>query len=207
MATTQQTPKYVLFVDWETTGALFGGDSTVDYQGISIGAVVADAATWEEVDSFYTLVKFDGSKYKWTDQAEKIHGLSREKLEAEGLSQPDAATAFLEFLFPYFGTSKIMFGGHNEEFDRRFTNQLMNSAGIEFSIENTNTQEIHIPVHHVTLNSASLGFAAFGLYKSNLLFEAVGNEARGEHNALEDARQSLSVFRLVNGICKEFMNG
>lgn len=200
MAKKQITPDYVLFVDWETTGATFGGDSSKEFQGISIGAVVAKTDTWEEVDNFYSLVKFDSSKFKWTEEAAKIHGLSMEKLEKEGYSQEDVATAFLEFIFKYFGTGKVMFGGHNEEFDRRFTNQLFNSVGIEFSIEKSGQFETHIPVHHVTINTASLGFVTFRLFKSDLLFTALGTPERAEHNALDDARAALNVCATIKAV-------
>lgn len=193
----QQTPQFALIVDWETTGALFGGDSSIDYQGIAIGAIVARTSDWTEVDSFYRLIKFDETKFKWTEGAEAIHGLSRDHLEANGISQAQAAEEFFEFIFKYFNTTKIMFGGHNEEFDRRFTNQLMNSVGVEFSIEKSGKFETHIPLHHVTLNTASAGFIALQLFKSDLLFDAVGVEARGKHNALDDARACLSVMQAI----------
>ena len=207
MATTQQTPDYALFVDWETTGATFGGDSTIKYQGIAVGAVVVSTKDFSEVDSFYSLVQFDDSKYEWTEGAEKIHGLSREHLLQNGLPQQQVAENFLEFVFKYFGTSKIMFGGHNDEFDRRFTNQLMNSIGVEFSIENSGKYDVHVQLHHVTLNTACVGFANFGLFKSDLLFDMVGIPKRGDHNALDDARAAVAVVRTVRAITKEVLNG
>ena len=207
MATKQQTPEFVLITDWETTGALFGGDSSIDYQGISLGAVIARTSDWSEVAAFERHIKFNPAKYQWTEGAEKIHGLSREFLEQNGVSQEQAAEEFLEFLFKYFGTSKIMFGGHNEEFDRRFTNQLFNSVGIEFSIEKTGKFETHIPLHHVTINTAGIGFVNFGLFKSDLLFTAVGVEERGQHKAIDDARAALQVMQVSHLAVKAALNG
>ena len=207
MAKPQQTPEFVLFADWETTGATFGGDSTIDYQGISLGAVVARTSDWSEVAAFERFIKFNPAKFKWTEEAEKIHGLSREFLDQNGVTQEQAAEEFLEFLFKYFGTSKIMFGGHNEEFDRRFTNQLFNSVGIEFAIEKSGKFETNIPLHHVTINTAGIGFVNFGLFKSDLLFSAVGVAERGLHSAIDDARAALQVVQVSNLAVKAALNG
>lgn len=205
--TVQNTPDFALFVDWETTGATFGGDSTIDYQGISVGAVVARTSDWSEVASFERLIKFNPQKYKWTEGAQKIHGLTIEHLEQHGVSQAQAAEDMLEFIFKFFGTSKIMFGGHNEEFDRRFTNQLFNSVDIEFSIEHSGKFQAHVPLHHVTINTAGLGFVNFGLFKSDLLFDKVGVPQRGKHNALDDARAALQVVQVSNLAIKAALNG
>lgn len=207
MAKPQQTPDFVLFADWETTGATFGGDSSIDYQGISLGAVVARTSDWTEVGAFEQLIQFNADKYKWTDEAERIHGLSREHLAANGVPQEQAAENFLEFLFKYFGTGKIMFGGHNEEFDRRFTNQLFNSVGIEFAIEKSGKFETNIPLHHVTINTAGIGFVNFGLFKSDLLFTAVGVPERGIHRAIDDARAALQVVQVSNLAVKAGLSG
>ena len=96
--TKQNTPQFGLCVDWETSGATFGGDSTIDYQGLSFGAVVFDLKTFEPVDTLYREIKYDPTKYKWTAEAQAIHGMSIEYLEENGVSQEDAAADFLEFI-------------------------------------------------------------------------------------------------------------
>ena len=192
-----------LCIDWETSGACWGGDSSVDYQGISFGAIVFNAETFEPIEKIHIYVKFDKSKYKWTEQAEKIHGLSQEFLEENGVSQSEAATILAELILKYWGPdSKVLFLGHNPEFDRRFTNQLLNSIDIEFSVEKSGKFDSRIEVFHVVLDTSALGFITMGLYKSDLLFERMGFPDRGDHNALVDAEQTLATCQII----REAMN-
>lgn len=199
--TKQQTPQYGLCMDWETTGATWGGDSTVDYQGISFGVIVFDAKTFDEIEKFYVEIQYD-EKYKWTEGAEKIHGLSKEHLAKNGISQEDAAIKLAELILKYWGPDgKIMFLGHNTEFDRRFTNQLMNSIDIEFSVERRQPHlSSWIQLHHVVLDTSSAGFIALGLFKSDLLFDFIGFEERGAHNALTDAEQTLGTCKAIKAL-------
>lgn len=178
--------KYSLWIDWETTGADFdSGLTTKKYQGISFGAVIASNDTFEEVASLYRELKFDETKYQWTGGAEKVHGLSREHLAEHGVNREDALHDLLEFIQQYLGTTgKIMIGGQNVWFDLDFTNQLT-----------TDCAGFNLDWHHVKLETSALGFITTGIYKSNDLFPLFGAEARGKHNALDDARQALAVAR------------
>jgi hypothetical protein len=197
---TQQTPQYGLCMDWETSGATWGGDSSKDYQGLSFGAIVFDAKTFEEVEKIYVEIKYN-PKWKWSAEAEAIHGMSKEYLEENGISQEDAAIALAEFILKYWGPdSKVMFMGHNAEFDRRFTNQLLNEIEIEFSVEKQTQFTSWIQLHHVVLDTSPLGFVAVGLFKSDLLFEKMGFEQRGDHNALQDAEQTLATAKGIRDL-------
>jgi DNA polymerase III epsilon subunit-like protein len=189
--------KVGLCIDWETSGAIWGGDSSKEFQGISCGAIVFDVKTFDPVEELYLEIKHN-PKWKWSDEAEKIHGLSREYLEQNGVTQEEAAMALAELILKYWGTdSKVMFLGHNPEFDRRFTNQLLNEIDIEFSVEASGKFDSRIDVFHVVLDTSALGFITLGLYKSHLLFEKIGFEERGDHNALEDARQTLMTCKVM----------
>ena len=179
--------KYALVIDWETTGSNFGGDSSIDYQGIAFGAVVADTTTWDPVETLYVELHFDESKYKWTDGAEKIHGLSRDYLEAFGVPREEALAMLLELLLKYWAPgSKIMLIGHNAGFDADFTSQLFRDFGLE--------ENLHL--HHVMPDSSALAFVLIGDYKSDIVFEKLAfAEKRKEHNALDDALICLTVLR------------
>lgn len=203
MKTKQPENKFGLCIDWETSGADWGKDSSINYQGLSFGAIVFNAETFEEVQSLHVYVKFDASKYKWSPEAEAIHGMTKEFLEANGVDREEAAVMLAEIILKYWGpNTKVMLAGHNTEFDRRFTNQLLNSIGIEFSVEKETDLESWIQLHHVMIDTSSTGFVAFGIYKSDLLFQKIGFEERGKHNALTDAQQTLltckSIRELVN---------
>lgn len=196
--TKQVTPQLALCIDWETSGATWGGDSSKEFQGLTFGAVVFNTQTFEVVETLYREIKFKDT-FKWSEEAQKIHGKSQEYLAEHGVEQEEAAADLLELILKFWGPSnKVMFLGHNPEFDRRFTNQLTKSVGIEFSVEASGEPcDGRIELHHVLLDTSALGFITMGLFKSDLLFEAVGLEARGEHNALDDALYTVETCKRI----------
>jgi len=182
--------KYGLAIDWETTGSNWGGDSTVDYQGIAYGAVIFDTDTFEPVKTLYREMHFDSTKYKWTEGAQKVHGITQEHLAAHGISREEALADLLELIAEFIGTeSKILFLGHNCDFDIDFTNQLARDFGIA------------LKVHHVKIDTSGLGFATIGRYKSDDVFRFFESEERAKvHNALDDALMALNVVKSVKGL-------
>lgn len=182
--------KFGLAVDWETTGSNFGGDSTVDYQGIAYGAVIFDTETFEPVKTLYRELHFDESKYKWTEGAEKIHGLSREHLQLHGVPREEGLADLLELIAEFIGTeSKILFLGHNVDFDIDFTNQLASDFGIKLKI------------HHVKIDTSGMAFAMIGEYKSDKVFAFFEGEERAEqHNALDDCLMALNAVKCMKAL-------
>lgn len=200
----QVTPQYGLCIDWETTGSVFGGDSSIDYQGIQFGAIVFSTKDFSPIEKLKVDIKFDDTKFKWSKEAEAIHGITREYLDEHGISQEEAAGMLLELILKYWGpNSKVMFLGHNPEFDRRFTNQLTMALDVEFSVERKTKSEGWIQLHHVLLDTSAAGFITMGLYKSDLLFEAMGFADRGSHDALQDAEQTLSTCANIRLLINE----
>lgn len=197
--------KYSLFLDWETSGANFKltyPEQAEQYQGIQLGLVIADNETFNEVDSLKLNIKFD-PKYKWEEGAQKVHGISREFLEENGVSREDAAIEVIEFILKYFqkdtlfmlsdgpidrNSSRICFGGHNLGFDIAHFKALL--AVVGFGVDD----------HHVKLDSAMIGFHATGMYKSDDLFQLFGADKRGDHDALQDTRQALAVARGIKNL-------
>ena len=176
--------KYALVLDFETTGSSFGGDSSVDYQAISFGAVITDTETWEPVATLYREMHFDDTKYKWTDGAEKIHGLSRAHLAEHGVPREEALADLLELIIEYIGSQgKILLVGHNVEFDRSFLHQLANDF------------DVPLVLHHVMIDTSGMGFVMIGKYKSNDVFDFFCGERAATHNALDDALMCLTVVR------------
>jgi len=190
-------PKFILCIDWETSGTEFSSfeDTFKKFQGISFGAIIADASTFEPIETLYREIIFDSSKYNWTIEAEKIHGISREHLSKFGITQEDAAIDLASLVLKYFGTEKVMVAGHNVEFDIHCTRQLLEQFNVMFR------------VFHVKLDTASTGFATLGEYKSNIVFDVLGDEKRiGAHNALQDALITLSVLKNIKQIFQIGMN-
>jgi DNA polymerase III epsilon subunit-like protein len=184
--------KYCLLLDWETSGSDFNGDSTKSYQGISFGAVIASTETFEPVETLYRELHFDDTRYKWTSEAEAIHGLSREHLAANGVPREEALADLLDLIIRYVGPgNKIMFGGHNVMFDIDFTQQLAGDFGIV------------LPVHHVMLETSGTAFICIGEYKSDKVFEFFTGEVRGAHNALDDALMALETMRNIRALINQ----
>jgi DNA polymerase III epsilon subunit-like protein len=188
-------PARGICIDFETSGYLppreidghFIGYAD-KHQGISIGAVIFDVQTFEELDSFYVEMKFN-PKYEWSDGAEKIHGLTREHLEKFGLSQEDAAVEFMNFLLQHFlPDEELLIMGHNKDFDISFLHAWLEPLGIMPKI------------WYRGINTVDIGIVCFGIAKSDQLFDHIGLEKRKDHNSLEDARYTLEVCKIVRTI-------
>ncbi len=195
------TPSHILVIDWETTGAEFGLPATEiakKYQGISLGLIVANFHTLEEVYSDYFVINYEPHKYVWTDRAEEIHGMSRQFLSEHGVSREEAIERVLTPILEYWGPKGIIvFGAHNAAFDMAFLEeQILKPAGVKLEF------------HQAKLDTAVLGMILLGNGKSDFVFDLLGGtEQRGDHNALEDARLCLASMRTAKQLFNEILNG
>lgn len=179
----------IIAVDVETSGFSKGDDITLNYQIVSIGLIIADK-NFKEIDSFYCEIKWNGIS-EWDKYAEKIHGLSKEYLDANGLDEEDAVFAITEFLLKHIEPDEYIF----------FLGQNPRNFDVPFFTKLTNKHDVHFKIAHRTVDSFSIGFAAFGAQNSDELF-GMFYDTRKEHNALDDARMSLGVCRRVKKIIK-----
>jgi len=159
--------------------------------------VIFDTETFEPVETLYRELHFDDTKYKWSMEAERIHGLSREHLAAHGVPREEGLRDLLELILNYIGTeSKIMFLGHNVDFDIDFTMQLAKDFGVT------------LKAHHVKLETSGAGFITIGKYKSNDVFEFFTGKVReGNHNALDDALMALETVRNMRALMTAALRG
>lgn len=189
----------LLCVDTETSGIAFGQDnpsydsiSKKRYQIVSIGLIVVDAVTLKSIDELYLEIKWDGVS-DWSKQAELIHGLSIEYLENHGIEREDAVAEICNLILDHFGYNiPINVMGNNVMFDIQFLKALCRSEGIELKVSNR------------IYDSNSVGFAMFGTYDSDELFEIIGGK-RNLHNSLDDARLSLKVFQTVKQLSDQLL--
>ena len=186
MSAKPSIPKFALAIDWETSGYSLPAYAA-QHQGISFGAVVFDLSSLTPIEELYCEVKFD-PKYKWDDGAEKIHGLSREYLQKHGIDQEEAAMELGALILKYFSDGKVMLLGHRVWFDEAFTDQLMQSAGLEIKYD------------PIRLDSAAIGVLFLELQRSDDIFDAVGLPPRAEHNALEDVIYTIETLRKLKEI-------
>lgn len=203
--------KHLLAIDCETTGLCFGNDNPVynsttgeRHQTVSWGLIVADSETLKPVEELYVEIKWnDESKRQRKENpnfgkgAEKIHGLTYEYLEKNGIEEEEALVKIGELILKYWGpTVSIRTLGHNVHlFDLQFLRDLFEKHGINLKFGN----------RHYDTNSS--GFMTFGTWNSDELFEAVGFDARGSHNALADAHMALETARIIRMLFKRCLDG
>ncbi len=183
---------FVLVLDTETTGTSFSSyeETFKKYQAIQFGAIIATSDTFEEVASLEFRVRYD-PKYEWSKEAEAIHGITKEDLEKTGLSNEDAAAELAGFILDHFGTSKVLFAGHNPWFDIWAMRQLLEPYSVMPEL------------FHVILDTSALGFITCGRHRSSDLFEFFLGKRAEKHNALDDARMTLTVMRTVRLLMNE----
>lgn len=181
---------YGLAIDFETTG--FSLPNYAErHQGISFGAIIFDMRTFESIDAIYHEIKFK-SNYSWAPKAEEIHGLSKEHLEEHGITQEEAALELLTLIHKYCGSDPIVLLGHRVNFDRAFIDQLVA------------TQHMEVKYNPTVIDTSALSTVFLETPYSNDLFQMLGFEARGKHNALEDIMMTLESVRIFK---EHFMNG
>lgn len=175
-------PTFGLAIDWETSGYSYP-DYASKHQGISFGAIVFDVKTLDPIESLYREIKFDGSKYEWSEGAQKVHGLSREHLVANGVTQEQAALELCNMIVKYSADGDIILLGHRVYFDKAFTQQLTESQGI------------YLNYHPIMFDSCSMGTLLLEASKSDEVFSLMGLPPRGAHNSLEDITYTLASIK------------
>jgi hypothetical protein len=200
MSTIQGKPRgyfeKILAMDCETTGLAvnrddpsFNPDTGEEYQSVSWGFIVANAQTLQPIEKMYLEIQWNGTSV-WDSRAQKIHGLSKEHLQQNGFTELEAVEAIGTLIMKHWGpTVRIGTLGHNvATFDLWFLKRLFRRHGIELSFGS----------RHV--DTSSIGFVNWNVFTSDQLFEAVGFDARGDHNALADAEMSLDAARMTKEI-------
>lgn len=191
--------KYVLACDCETTGLFYDCDNKAynaqtgeHYQSIAWGFIVADAQTLEPVETLYLEIKWDGEAL-WDENAEEVHGLSKQYLKQNGIT-PLQASEQIEVLTKKYWKhyEPICLLGHNVySFDSWFLNHLMESNGKKLRISGR------------SIDTFSLGKIALGAFNSSQLFEQLGLGNRGVHNALEDTEMALASAKQIKAMCQK----
>lgn len=172
--------KYGLCFDTETSNS--------DYKtgmALSFGLIIFNTKTYEALDSLYIEVKFD-DRFKWSEEAYQVHGLSKEYLNKKGMSREDAAVEIGQFLYKYFQTENFIVAGQFTNFDINFMKQLLDEFEIPFNY------------HHCIIDMSNLYYVLMGSYKSDSIFDFLGFDIRDKHDALEDAYLTLEAIKLAS---------
>jgi DNA polymerase III epsilon subunit-like protein len=190
----------VLAMDCETSGLNHKSDDPSDgYQAVSWGLIVADAATLSIIDKLYVEIKWNGLS-KWDSKAELVHGLSIDHLNKNGLSEDDAIVEIANFIYKHWDPESefssqrcVRCLGHNvATFDVWFMRRLFRQYELKFVTGNR------------FIDTSTLGWAVFKCFDSDQVFDIVGVK-RNAHNALEDAKASLTVVRAVRAMARELL--
>lgn len=185
--------QFLLAMDCETSGMFFNNDdpsynpkTQQTFQSVSWGLIVADALTFNPIESKYIEIKWNGESL-WSKKAEQIHGLSLEHLEKYGITEEEAVVEISELILKYWGPEgNIRCLGHNvTTFDLWFLKRLTRKFDIDFKFGN----------RHIDVWSA--GFATVGAYNSDDLFETFNYQRSHTHNALDDARFALQSIQAI----------
>jgi oligoribonuclease (3'-5' exoribonuclease) len=179
-------PSFGLAIDWETSGYSLP-NYAAKHQGISFGAIIFDVRTLKPIEQLYREIKFD-PKYQWNMGAQNIHGITQEHLEKNGITQEEAAFELVGMVSKYMGTSEVMLLGHRVHFDKAFTIQLLDAAGLAFTY------------HPTSIDSCAIATALMELTYSEDIFATLGLPPRGKHNSLEDIQYTLESVKRI----KEF---
>jgi len=201
---------YIFAADCETTGLCFKNydynenvvhnpKSGEHHQALSWGLMVVDAATFEVKDEAYFMVKPNENSLRqraadknFGRKAEQIHKLTFEKLEAEGMDESDVVVEIGKLIVKYFGTDNaIKLLGHNVMFDMQFLRELFQRHGINIKFGTR------------IFDSNSLSYGTVGAWNSDDLFSTMGFTHRETHNALEDIRLTVEMFRIISTLWKK----
>jgi len=194
-----------LAMDTETTGLCFKSDSPVynprtgeRHQTVSWGFIVTDTETFLPKEELYVEIKWNESSIKQREEnpnfgkkAEEVHGLTKEYLDSNGVTEEEAIVQIGNLIIRNWGPeSSIVSLGHNVgTFDLPFIRDLMSRYDVPLTFGGRN------------IDSFSVGLATIKSFTSDALFDTMGViEHRGKHNALDDAKFALESVRRINTI-------
>lgn len=190
LKTNNKIGKYVLSMDCETSGTTLGpfDESVKQYQAVSFSFVIFEYESLKEVDCLHVIIKYDDKKYKWSTEAEKIHGLSKEFTKINGVDFDTACEIIVNFLIKWFDyNSHIHVTGHNVEFDIAFLTAILDKNGLMFKVGKK-------------FDTSTTAGIVMGVTRSNELYDVLGFQTRAEHNSLEDARYNVKVWRALRSV-------
>lgn len=190
-------------IDLETSGLFYANQSNnpaynplngEHFQIVSCGIIIAKFETLEIVEKKYFEVKHNGQSL-WTPEAEAVHGLSKEHLEKNGISEEDLLYELGSLFLTYFGQASISTLGHNHvRFDLPFIEYLADKFDMKFKFANR------------CIDTNALGSICWKTFNSDDLFWSAGLPERKLHNALEDIEYTLEVAKRTRMIFEHGLN-
>ena len=198
----------VLCFDSETTGLPdWKQPSEAPHQPhlVQLAAILADETPegWTEISSFYGLVKPEG--WEIPQEMTDIHGISQERAMLLGMPERRVAAIFWHL----FGVADLLVG-HNVSFDARIMRIALKRVGLDdvaleplkagpkYDTCSKSTKLVNLPP------TAKMIAAGFKTAKAPTLSEAYrhffGEELAGAHDALNDLRANIRLYRHLVGL-------
>lgn len=180
---------YIIAMDTETSGAVFGNmqETVKQYQLLSVGLLLIDDS-FNVHDELYVEFKVDDTK-RWSNEAQDVHGLTKEYLNQYGMNEEDALVKIGSFMAKYFDLSQqILVAGHRVDFDVHFIRGLFRKYEMDIFFDDRKIDLL--PAAYITT----------GLIKSDDIFSVLLGNKRGSHNALEDIRLTVQAMKSIREI-------
>jgi DNA polymerase-3 subunit epsilon len=165
--------KYIVCLDIETSGLNSKEDRIIQFAAIKI-----DKVTFEEVKSISHIIKPSG-RYEISPQAFEKHGLTKEYIESNGILFGTIIDDILDML----NDSDILTYNGNT-FDIKFLSEEFSRNGKEFPLENKRFYDAF---------AMECKFAPRDLV--SVYKKYTGNDLEGAHNAFEDVKATIEVFK------------
>ncbi len=184
------TEHLYIVVDTETTG-LHDFSKPADADGqprMASFAILTMADDLSIADEFHALIKPDG--WEMNAQAAAIHGLTQEKLLAEGIPVAEALAKYNASL----DAGRVVIG-YNVSYDLKVLRGELRRAGLPDRFETTSSVDCMRPLTDICKIPKAKGNG----YKLPKLKEAYASlfkkELEGAHGALADARACAEIFK------------
>lgn len=164
---------FVIF-DVESTGLQVGTDRIIQISGIKLDE------NFNQLDELDVIINPDKS----VGESEKTHHFSDEFLKANGVDSFTGLKSFVDFI----GDSILV--GHNVSYDKSMLECECSRVGLELG---DTIYYDTLSISRYTIDSTS--------YRLGDLIETLGIEANPNHNAMEDVRATVKLFKhLCDGL-------
>lgn len=180
-----------LVVSCETSGFsdtdrdLTIGENGKKYVALSLGLVVTDLK-FNIIDQLYLELYYpDSSNIAWDADAIKIHRLSPQHLEENGIPCEEAVGDIANFLFDHFDVQVITVAGHN-----------INSFVLPFFEDFLTSNELPFKFSVNKIDLSTLGHVLLGANSKQDIYAVLGVKSV-KRNALIDAKNTAKCLHQI----------
>ena len=202
---TDKTPYPILCIDFETSDLPLNEGRPIEF-----AAGLVDPITLEPVENnafFYCLIKLEPGE-EMNPKALEVHGITVEKLEAEGITRAEACVKFLQWLqshgFNLTTERQLQLLGQNIFFDLQFLIMLigahyfqlfhykyLDTMGLADLMNRAHAWGIGfdaMPFRHPETNHPSVSLESQAYF--------FGLDTEGAHSAIVDIINTIKLFKL-----------